>query len=122
MPKYMLIIVDDVDREWDSSEASGEMLGRMGAFAGELGKQGRTHGGGPLTGVDQAARLRQVSGEIVVTDGPFAETKEMVAGYFVIEAADRAEMIELARACPFIEVGAVEIREMIDLGGGPPES
>ena len=118
MPKFMLIIIDDVDREWDTPDAAGQMLGRMGGFAGELAKQGRIDGGGPLTGIAQAARLREVDGQLVVTDGPFAETKEMIAGYFVLEADSRDHAIELARACPHVEVGAVEIREMIDMGGG----
>ena len=91
MPKYMLIVVEDVDREWASPAAAAEMMGRMGRFAGELGQRGKIAGGGPLTGIDQAARLRQVDGQLAVTDGPFAETKEMIAGYFILDADDRAD-------------------------------
>ena len=51
-----------------------------------------------------------------MTDGPFAETKEMVGGFFLIEAADRAEALEIARRCPAAELGPVELREVMEVG------
>jgi hypothetical protein len=119
MPQYMLLIVDDPTREWDSPEAPGQQMQKMGVFAGELARQGKIAGGGPLTGIADAARVRLApGGSPVVTDGPFAETKEMLAGYFVLEVADRAEAVEIAKRCPHLEVGTVEVREMIHMG--PP--
>ena len=57
--------------------------------------------------------LRGNSGSLTVTDGPFSETKEVVGGYWIIDAADYDEAIELARDCPHIEYGAsLEIREV----------
>jgi hypothetical protein len=50
-----------------------------------------------------------------VTDGPFAETKEIAGGYYIVEAASRAEAIELAKRCPHAKWGTVEVREVIDV-------
>jgi len=62
---------------------------------------------------DGTARfLRKSSGKIAVSDGPFVETKEMVAGYFMIEANDYDHAVELTRDCPHLEFGPIEIRQV----------
>ena len=73
-----------------------------------------------LDTVETATTQRVVDGRLVTMDGPFAETKEMIAGYFILKADNRDEAIELAKACPHIDVGTVEIREMMDIADGPP--
>ena len=119
MPTFMLIIVDDVDRKWGSAEEQGQELAKMGGFAQAQAQAGRMVGGGPLTGIAQAARVRIEDGKPLVTDGPFAETKETIAGYFLIEADDRDQAIEIAKECPHAALGAVEVREVIVMGGPP---
>lgn len=119
MPTFMLIIVDDPSREWSSPEQAGQEVSRMGGFAHSQVQAGRMRGGDRLTGIAQAARVRIRDGKPLVTDGPFAETKEMIAGYFLVEADDRAQAIEIAKECPHTEVGTVEVREIMKMGGPP---
>jgi len=60
--------------------------------------------------------LRKRSGKVAVSDGPFVETKEMVAGYFLIEASDYDHAVELTRDCPHLEFGPIEIRQIEQVG------
>jgi hypothetical protein len=59
-----------------------------------------------------AARIEPRAGRILVTDGPFAETKEVAGGYYLVEAASRAEAVALAQRCPHARWGSVEVREV----------
>src|SRR5262245_50320846 len=81
----------------------------MGRFAGELAREGRIRGGAPLQPEEQAVRLQLRGGELAVTDGPFAESKEVCAGTVVIEAKDRDEAIAIAKRCPAARGGVVEV-------------
>jgi hypothetical protein len=119
MPRYVLLILDDPKREWASPAEAGASLAKMGAFAGELAQQGKLKGGNPLESMAEAVRVRAQEGNVSVTDGPFAETKEMVGGFFVIEAADRKEAVEIAKRCPATALGPVEVREVVEVGGPP---
>ncbi len=119
MPLFMLIVVDDPAREWGSPEAQAAEMKRMGEFAAAQAREGRMRGGNPLTGMDQAARVQIRDRKPLVSDGPFAETKEMIAGFFMIEAEDRAQAIEIAKQCPHAEIGPVEVREVIPMGPPP---
>jgi hypothetical protein len=83
----------------------------MGKFARELGDLGvLKSAAGPLRPASEGARIRLQGGGPVVTDGPFAEAREVVGGYFVVEAPDRAAAIELAKRCPYTRAGRVEVR------------
>jgi hypothetical protein len=66
---------------------------------------------GPLRPVAEAVRVRVEGGAPLVTDGPFAEAREVVGGYFVVEAPDRAAALELAKRCPYTRAGRVAVRE-----------
>lgn len=120
MPRYVLLILDDPRREWSSPAEAGAEMAKMGRFAGELAQQGKLQGGNPLKPMAEAVRVRARAGRAVVTDGPFTETKEMVGGFFVIEAANRAEAVEIAGRCPHTALGPVEVREVVEVGGPPP--
>jgi hypothetical protein len=122
MPRYMLLILDDPNRQWASPAEAGAMMSKMGAYAGELAQQGKLQGGNPLKSMAEAARVRTQGGRVSVTDGPFAETKEMVGGFYMIEAADRKEALEIAKRCPHTAIGTVEVREVMEIGGPPPRS
>ena len=119
MPRYVLLILDDPKRSWESPDAAGAAMGKMGRYAGELAQQGKLQGGNPLKSMAEAVRVRARDGKVSVTDGPFAETKEMVGGFFLIEATDRAEALEIAKRCPHAEIGPVELREVMEVGGPP---
>ena len=119
MPRYVLLILDDPSREWSSPPEAGAELAKMGRFAGELAQQGKLQGGNRLKPMAEAVRVRARGGRPVVTDGPFTEAKEMVGGFFVIEAANRDEAVEIAGRCPHTALGPVEVREVVEVGGPP---
>jgi hypothetical protein len=70
-----------------------------------------------LQPVATATTLRQRNGKLSVTDGPFAETKEQLAGFYLIDARDLNEAIQLASRIPVIRVGSIEVRPIRDLAG-----
>jgi hypothetical protein len=86
------------------------MLGEMGAWREELQRAGVFRTGLRLAPVDAARALRAKGHDVLVTDGPFAETKEILGGLVVIECADLDEALAWARRCPIVRVGTVEVR------------
>jgi hypothetical protein len=117
---WLLLIVSRKDAP------AGESVGmaEMAQFAGELGRQGKLRGGAPLQPEAAGARVVVRGGRASVTDGPFAEAKEVVGGFFVIAAANRAEAIEIGKRCPHALAarcphgrwGAIEVREVMKIG------
>jgi hypothetical protein len=89
----------------------------MGKFAGELAAKGKIRGGSPLHPETEGARVRLSAGKPSVTDGPFMETKEVIGGFFMIDCKDMKEAIAIAKRCPHIKVGFVEVRQVIPMGG-----
>ncbi|MEN8161300.1 MAG: YciI family protein [Myxococcota bacterium] len=82
----------------------------FGAFNAELSGKDAFRGAQRLRTADTATTVRVESGQALVTDGPFAETKEALAGFFLIEAADLDEAIGWAKKIPSAHIGSVEIR------------
>ena len=80
------------------------------AYGDELRRGGHVLGGAPLRGGGEAVTLRQHGGEVVVTDGPFAETKEQLGGVLIFEARDLNHAIQLMSRHPGVRGGAFEIR------------
>jgi hypothetical protein len=80
------------------------------SWVAEMGGRGVRREGAPLRPVREAALVRVRDGEVLISDGPFAETKEQIAGYDVIECSSLAEAIEVAAAHPVATFGAVEVR------------
>lgn len=89
---------------------------RMGEFAMGLGKAGKIKGGSPLHGPEHGARVSKRGGQLVVSDGPFAESREVVGGYFILDCESMDEAKEIASRCPHAEVGLVEVRAVMDVG------
>ena len=88
------------------------------AFANKLHEQGKFLGASPLQPTSTATSLRQgENGKRVVTDGPFAETREQLGGYMLIEVTDRDEAIAIAARGAVARVGTIEIRPVRE---GPP--
>jgi hypothetical protein len=103
--EFMLLFM--VKRGAPGPEPAG--FAAMGRLAAELASQGKLRRGAPLESDSAAARVRVRDGKAVVSDGPFAETKEVVAGFWIVDAADRAEAIEIARRTPHARGGVVEV-------------
>jgi len=89
---------------------------RVGEYAMALVSDGTLKGGAPLRPAGEAKKVRSRDGRLRVLDGPFAETKEVIAGYFVIEAPDVQTAVAIASRCPNAEFGSVEVREIVPMG------
>ena len=113
---WMLLIVNRKDVPPRESVGMAE----MGQFAAEVGRQGKMRGGAPLHPEAAGARVEVRGGRATVLDGPFAEAKEVVGGFVVIDAANRAEAIEIAKRCPHVRAGIVELRPLPDRDVGAP--
>lgn len=95
-------------------DPDGAKMREMVAFAEGLGHKGTLVETAPLTHALPPARVETRGGKILVTDGPFAETKEGVGGYSVVRVADRAAAIDLAKRYPHATWGPVEVRQIIN--------
>jgi len=85
------------------------------AFGDELRKSGRTIAAEALQSVQSATTVRVRNGKVSVTDGPFAETKEQLAGFYMIDAGDLNEAIQIASRIPPARVGSIEVRPVREL-------
>lgn len=110
--KYVcLVYMDENNRETVSDR---ECL----ACGDELRDRGRYVAGEALQGVHTATVVRVRNGSTTVTDGPFAETKEQLAGFYLIDAADLNEAIQIASRIPPARVGSIEVRPVRELDAG----
>jgi hypothetical protein len=91
-----------------------EMLRKMGAFNQELVKAGAMLDGGGLTPTSKGSRITWAGGKPTVTDGPFTETKELVAGYWMLQMRSKEEAIEWLRRAPFDDA-QIEIRRLFEM-------
>jgi hypothetical protein len=116
--KFMLIhYIDESILSWgeDGHELPDpEADKELEAWDDEMIARGILVGGGALRPVREAATLRVRRGELMVSDGPFAETKEQIAGYSVLECASMAEAIEVSSTHPTARIGTFELRPFMD--------
>lgn len=110
---YALLIVEPVGQRATRSPAEGQALyDSMLAFAAGLRERGILREAQSLLAQDQAVRVQVREGQTRLLDGPFAELKEMVGGFFLIECETDAEALEIARACPAAQWCTVEVRKL----------
>jgi hypothetical protein len=107
--KYLLLI-----HAATAGDPDPEMLNRHRAFAQEAARTGKLVDGAELTEPAIATTIRFREGELVVTDGPHAETKEHIAGYYLVDCQDLDEAMSLASTVPFPAGGCVEIRPLVE--------
>ncbi len=91
----------------------GEMMQGYGAFTQEVKEKGAMKSGDPLQPVATATTVRVRNGAAETTDGPFAETKEQLGGYYILDCADLDEAIEYAAKIPSARFGYIEIRPVL---------
>jgi len=91
-------------------------MAEMGKYAQELASQKILKRGAPLAHEAAAATVRMRKGKPLVVDGPFAESKEVIAGFWIIDVADRAAAIEIARRCPHARHAAVLVQRLLYRG------
>lgn len=110
---WMLLIVEPPAQRQSRSEAEGRALhARMLQFGDELRQRGLLLDAHSLSSHEHASRVSRVSGQVRVTDGPFAEAKEMIGGYFLVHCASHEEALALAAECPAAEWCTVEVRRL----------
>ncbi len=108
--KYILLIHTPPE----ARETPEDMLPRHAAFAEAIGRRGKLVDGAELADVSTATTLRRQGSDTIVTDGPHAETKEHLGGYYLIDCADLDEAIDIARDVPLSEGASVEIRPLVE--------
>ena len=115
--KYMLLIHDS-EKSWAAlSEAQRqEIMGEYRRFSAEIQGSGQFLSGSQLQPTSNATSVRVRNGKRLVTDGPFAETREQLGGYFLVEAKDLDEAIGLAERLPSAQMGTIEIRPLAETG------
>jgi hypothetical protein len=118
--KYMLLIYTDEAALTDSARA--ECYEKSTQFSHALSAEGHYLGANPLHPTATATSVQMRDGRAVVTDGPFAETREQLGGYFLINAQDLDEAIAIAKRVPAAQFGTVEIRPVLELPGLPTVS
>jgi hypothetical protein len=115
--KYMLLIYAD-EQAWTESERE-LCYGESTELAHQLKVKGQYLAASPLQPVATATSVRVRESKRTVTDGPFAETREQLGGYFLVEAKDLDEAIAIAGRIPGARKGTVEIRPVLELPGLP---
>jgi hypothetical protein len=118
--KYMLLLcVDEQIWEGVAEAQRQQMVEESVKLANEINAKGQYLSAARLQPPSTATTIRVRDGKRVVTDGPFAETREQVGGYFLIDARDLNEAVSIAYRIPAARVGAVEIRPVMEIKGLP---
>lgn len=110
--KYMFLLYNQESEALASPEAMME----WGQFEGYLAQRGGKIGGSALQPTATATTVSVRNGETLVTDGPFADTKEQLGGYYVLECADLDDAIAIAARIPWAPSGHIEVRPILDIG------
>jgi hypothetical protein len=118
--RYMLLIYLD-EQALDETERQ-ECYAESTQLAHEINSNGQYLAAAPLYPTSTATSVRVREGKRIVTDGPFAETREQLGGYFLIEAGDLDEAIAIAGRIPMARRGTVEIRPVVEIAGLPTDS
>lgn len=115
--RYLLMIyTNESDEPEEGSAERAATMERYGRFYEEAGAAGILTGGERLQPVASATTVRVRGGRTMVTDGPFAETKEQLGGYFLVDCKDLDEALAYAAKIPGAELGSVEVRPVWEMG------
>jgi hypothetical protein len=116
--RYLLLIYTEEPTEPIAEDASMGELAAYDVFTKEVSDRGLLEAGEALHPTASATTVRVRDGLTVTTDGPFAETKEALGGFYLIKAKDLDEAIELAAKIPGAKHGSIEVRPIFDFGSG----
>lgn len=114
--QYILLICSD-EKHWASlsEEEMQKVYAQYGAYSKALADAGILRGGAELKPISTATTVRSVNGKKTIVDGPFAETKEQLGGFILIEAKDLNEAMQIASKMPSGNLGAIEVRPIREL-------
>ena len=112
--QYMLLIYDN-EKMWPSmnEKERNALMGEYFAFTEEIKKSGKLVAGDALQATNTATTVRVRNGKPLTTDGPFAETKEQLGGYYLVEAKDLDEAMAMAAKIPSARFGSIEVRPIM---------
>jgi hypothetical protein len=115
--KYMLLIHDD-EKAWGAlSQAEQQRIyGEYGQFGQQIKETGNYLAGAQLQPTTTATSVRVRDGKRLVTDGPFAETREQLVGYYLVDAKNLDEAIGIAARIPSARMGTIEVRPVVEMG------
>jgi len=112
--KYLCLIYDDEKKLAGMSKSESDaFMSEYGAYTESVKGSGHYLGGNPLQPVHTATTIRSRNGKVSTTDGPFAETKEQLGGYYLIEAKDLNEAIQVGSRIPSAKTGSIEVRPIM---------
>ena len=114
--KYMLLIYDN-EQEWMTmaEDVKGQLFADYMSFTEDLVASGKFIAGAPLKPTMTATSVKVREGKNLVTDGPFAETREQLGGYYLVDATDLDEAIALAARIPSAKFGTIEVRPVAEM-------
>ena len=113
--KYLCLIYDEEKKlAGMPKEESDAFMGEYFAFTDGIRKSGHYVAGEALHPVETATTVRIRNGRVSTTDGPFAETREQLGGFYLIEAADLNDAIRVASKIPSAKIGSIEVRPVVD--------
>ncbi len=116
--RYMLLIYGDEAGDLNPGDTGfDEMMAGYGAFTQEVQQSGAFLGGDPLQPVATATTVRVRDGKVAHADGPFAETREQLGGYYLLECKDLDQALAYAAKIPGAARGCVEVRPIMEFGG-----
>lgn len=113
--KYMLLIYTD-ESTWQDPAQAEAMMGEYMTFTQGIVDSGEWVAGDPLEGRESATTVRVRDGSTLTTDGPFAEVKEHIAGYYIVDVKDLDRALELAAKIPDARGAGIEVRPIRDMG------
>jgi hypothetical protein len=119
--RFMMLMYPGIDTNAESWEPSAEDVAAMTKYNEELGKAGVLLSLDGLRPPADGARVRFGGGTSTVTDGPFAEAKEVVGGYWLIQASSKEEAVEWAARCPANEGDFIEVRRVFEMEDFPED-
>jgi len=108
--KYLLLTFEN-EKRWEKTGYEPAEMAEYGAFGQEFAEQ--IKGGNALKPTSTATTVRVRDGNVLTTDGPFAETKEQLSGYYLIEATDLDHAIHIAGKIPAARTGCIEVRPIL---------
>ena len=117
--KYMLLVY--LNEQAMTDEERAHCYVESAQLTQELHARGQYVAAGPLHPVATATSVRVRDGKRLVTDGPFAETREQLGGYYIVEAADLDEALAIAERIPPARYGTIEVRPVMEISGLPDQ-
>ncbi|HVY27958.1 MAG TPA: YciI family protein [Polyangiaceae bacterium] len=115
MQYILLIYENEAEAKSRSKEEGQRIFGEYMAFTAAIKQSGHMRSGEPLEGTATATTVRVKGGKTVRTDGPFAETREQLGGFYIVEAKDLDEAAGLAARLPAAKTGSVEVRPIMKM-------